>query len=215
MTWGKGRLIQLPRAGADPNPLASPQAGGQNKEEKTMARTYKFGAEGVATTNRATYYGNQAGCENATANQGLNIDPGCATVPKLCNWTTLPGYVEIPAGQVRTMTVVSPIAQFFDIHAASFVVINANDCTLNLRSEILSVTYNSRQLEDYNIPDGTPGGVLIDAAYMEDNGPTPVNWMAGTTGNNQVLEIRIRNICATDAIVYAVFYGNPTDTCPV
>jgi hypothetical protein len=113
------------------------------------------------------------------------------------------------------MTVVSPIAQFFDIHAASLSVVNAADCTLNGRAVLKSVEFNSRQMEDFNIPPGTPGGVLTSAAYQYDQGPTSVNWMAGTAGNNAQLVLTLENICSFDVVVYAVFYGNPTDTCPM
>ena len=162
------------------------------------------------------YYLSEAGCDEATANQGLNIDPACVSVPKLCNWTTLPNAVNVPAGTNVTMTTVSPIAQFFDIHAASFVVVNAADCTLNGRAIIKSVTFNQRQLEDFNFTDALPlTGLLIDSAFAYDQGPTSVNWFAGTQGNNATLDIVFNNICAFDVDIYATFFGNPTNTCPM
>lgn len=184
-----------------------------------MARKYRFGAA-ATTTGRERgvpmHFRREAGCADATANQGLNIDPACVAVPKLCNWTTLPNAIEIPAGTTLEMTTVSPIAQFFDIHAASFVVVNAADCTLNGRALLKAVSFNTRNLEDYEFA-GTvvTEGVLLDAAYQFDQGPTSVNWMAGTAGNNQQLVHRIQNICAFDVVVHAVFYGNPTDSCPM
>ncbi len=184
-----------------------------------MARKYRFGAPTHSTGGRTApaHYLSESGCDEATANQGLNIDPACVSVPKLCNWTTLPNAVNVPAGAVRTMTTVSPIAQFFDIHAASFVVVNAADCTLNGRSTILSVAYNERQLEDFNFAGGANplDGLLIDSAFAYDQGPTSVNWFAGTAGNNAQLNIVFRNICAFDVDIFATFFGNPTNTCPM
>lgn len=184
-----------------------------------MARKYSFGADARPTGRQPgtpTHYRREAGCADATANQGLNIDPGCVATPKLCNWTTLPNAITIPAGTTVLMTTVSPIAQFFDIHAASFVVVNADDATLNGRGLLKSVKFNTRNLEDYDFV-GTvvTEGVLLDAAYQFDQGPTSVNWFAGTAGNNQELTHLIQNICAFDVVVHAVFYGNPTDNCPM
>jgi len=134
----------------------------------------------------------------------------------LCNWTTLPNAIEVAAGAVEEMTTVSPISQFFDIHAASFVVVNQNDCTLNGRSILKSVKFNTRNLEDYDFAGVNPlEGVLLDSAYQYDQGPTSVNWFAGTAGNNQQLTHVFENICAFDVTIYATFYGNPTDNCPM
>lgn len=184
-----------------------------------MARKYSFGADARTTGRQAgvpAHYKREAGCNDATANQGLNIDPACVAVPKLCNWTTLPNAVLVNAGTAVEMTTTSPIAQFFDIHAASFVVVNASDCTLNGRALLKSVKFNTRNLEDYQFV-GTvvTEGVLLDAAYQFDQGPTSVNWFAGTAGNNQQLVHLFHNICSFAVVVHAVFYGNPTDTCPM
>lgn len=177
---------------------------------------YRFSATGSTTgrTNTAAHYKGQAGCDNATANQGIDIDPTCTSVPKLCNWVTLPGAITIAANSFDTLTVVSPIAPFFDIHAASFVTVNTADCTLNGRALLKFVKFNTRNLEDYEFT-GTVAteGTLLDAAYQWDD-PTAVNWMAGTTGNNQELTFGLHNICAFEVTIYGVFYGNPSNTCP-
>jgi len=182
-----------------------------------MARKYRFGAaHSTGGRTAPAHYLSEAGCAEATANQGLNIDPACVTVPKLCNWTTLPNAILVPANANALMTTVSPIAQFFDIHAASFVVVNAADPTLNGRVVIKSVAFNQRQLEDFNFQDALPlNGLLVDSAFAYDQGPTSVNWFAGTLGNNATLDIVLHNICPFDVNVYATFFGNPTNTCPM
>jgi hypothetical protein len=178
---------------------------------------YRFSqvASTTDSSGRGGHYGSGGGaCDEAQANQGIDIDPTCCTVPKLCNWVTLPGAIEIAANTFETLTVVSPIAPFFDIHAAGFSVVNAEDCTLNGRALLKFVKFNTRNLEDYEFT-GTDvtEGVLVDLAYNWED-PTAVNWMAGTEGNNQQLTFGLHNICDFDVVVYAVFYGNPCNTCP-
>lgn len=164
---------------------------------------------------RGGYPSGSGVCEEVANSSGVPIDPTCCDVPKQCNWRTLPGCAtDIPAGTSAEMTVVSLISPFFDIHAASLVVVNAEDCTLNGRALLKGVAFNSRQLEDYVTGRLAPDcGVLIDAAYQFDN-PTAVNWMAGTSGNNYELILSIQNICDFPISVYGVFYGNPCDNCP-
>jgi len=181
---------------------------------------YRFSGPPGSTTgayNQSGYPTSVAGCDAVTANEGIFVDPSCCSVPKLCNWTTLPGVQALTAagtvGAINVMTVISPIAQFFDIHAASLSVVNSVDCTQNGRALVKFVKFNTRNLEDYEFTGAATGGVLIDAAYMFDD-PTAVKWMAGTPGNNQQLTIGLENICNFAVTVYAVFYGNPCETCP-
>lgn len=187
-----------------------------------MARRYRFSQNGrqpvpVGSTEgafgRGGYPSGGGVCEEVANSSGVPIDPTCCDVPKQCNWRTLPGCISVAAGDTETMTVVSLISPFFDIHAASLVVVNSDDCTLNGRALLKGVAFNSRQLEDYTVGRlAADCGVLIDAAYQFDN-PTAVNWMAGTSGNNYELELTIQNICSFDITVYGVFYGNPCDSC--
>lgn len=189
-----------------------------------MARRYRFSANGRPSPTGATtaldgsggYPSGGGVCEEVANSSGVPIDPTCCDVPKQCNWRTLPGCVtDIEPGTTVGMTVVSLISPFFDIHAASLVVVNADECTLNGRALLKGVAFNSRQLEDYAESSGLAAdcGVLIDAGYQFDN-PTAVNWMAGTSGMNYELVLRIQNICSFPISVYGVFYGNPCDSCP-
>jgi len=191
-----------------------------------MARRYRFSANNSggrinpvgATTGTFGKDGYPSGggiCEEVANSSGVPIDPTCCDVPKQCNWRTLPGCaINITPGATASMTVVSLISPFFDIHAASLVVMNHDECTLNGRGLLKGVAFNSRQLEDYAEDRlAADCGVLIDAGYQFDN-PTAVNWMAGTTGNNYELVLRIKNICSFPIDVYGVFYGNPCDNCP-
>jgi len=191
-----------------------------------MARRYRFSANNgrqdsptgatTAMDGRGGYPSGGGVCEEVANSSGVPIDPDCCHVPKQCNWRTLPGCViGIAPGTTAPMTVVSLISPFFDIHAASLVVVNADECTLNGRALLKGVAFNSRQLEDYAETAGLADdcGVLIDAGYQFDN-PTAVNWMAGTSGNNYQLVLRIKNICSFPISVYGVFYGNPCDNCP-
>lgn len=184
-------------------------------------RKYSFSQTGE-TTGRPGFVSPKSpvgSCERV-ANAGVLGTGDCCDVPKACNWTTLPAYVRLPAnvgvGSGRgTATIVSPIAPFFDIHAASMVVVNAANCTLNGRAVVRGVEFNSTQLEDYS--DRTLAdreGVLVDAGYQFD-APTAVNWAAGTAGNNQVLSIAFQNLCDEEMDVYIVLYGNPCDSCPI
>jgi hypothetical protein len=185
-----------------------------------MARNrYSFSQTGE-TTGRPGFTSPKApvgSCERV-ANAGVLGTGDCCDVPKACNWTTLPFRLELTADTEGTVTIVSPIAPFFDIHAASMVVVQAEDCTLNGRAVVRGVEFNSTQLEDYSVSQlnliDPEAGVLIDAAYMFD-APTAVNWAAGTQGNNQALAITIRNICDFDVVVYGVLYGNPCHDCPL
>jgi len=177
---------------------------------------YRFSQTGstVATAHSGSHYGSVAGCDAVTANEGIFTDPSCCSVPKLCNWTTLPAVEQdLAPGTVATLTIVSPIASFFDIHAASLTVVRSDDCTQNGRAVVKFVKFNTRNLEDYEFNAADGQGVLIDAAYQFDD-PTAVKWMAGTAGNNQQLTIGLENICSFNVDVYVVLYGNPCETCP-
>ena len=190
-----------------------------------MARRYRFSQDGrgasetgatTAALGRGGYASGGGVCEEIANSSGVPIDPTCCDVPKQCNWRTLPGcLLNLAAGATGTMTVTSLISPFFDIHSASLVVVNATDATLNGRALLKGVAFNSRQLEDYS-PGRLPAGcgVLIDAAYQFDN-PPAVNGMAGTSGNNQELELTIENISSCPIDVFGVFYGNPCDSCPM
>lgn len=187
-----------------------------------MARKYRFASQTTGNPGGdMSRYSKQEGglCEEIRNNSGVPIDPTCCDIPKQCNWRTLPGCaINIAPGTVANMTVTSLISPFFDIHAASLVVVNHDDCTLNGRAVLKSVAFNSRELEDYSEArlDAIDPlcGVLIDAGYQFDN-PTSVDWMAGTVGVNYELVLRIRNICTFPIDVYGVFYGNPCDNCPL
>ena len=109
-----------------------------------MARRYRFSANGTqaspvgATTAQFGRDGYPSGgglCEEVGNSSGVPIDPTCCAIPKACNWRTLPGCeLNIQPGTSATMTVTSLISPFFDIHAASIVVVNHDDCTLNGRA---------------------------------------------------------------------------------
>jgi len=180
-------------------------------------RKYRFASPTTNNPGGAMAYPKDGGglCEDVRNSSGVPIDPECCSLPKQCNWRTLPGCaIGIAPGTTANMTVTSLISPFFDIHAASLVVVNSGDCTLNGRALLKGVTFNSRQLEDY-AEDGlaVDCGVLIDAAYQFDN-PTSVDWYAGVAAANYSLVLRIQNICSFNIDVYAVFYGNPCDNCP-